>query len=158
LESKKKINRTIIGWEEWCALPELNLPAIKAKVDTGAKTSALHAFNIRTFSDGGMDYVSFDMHPLQKNSQLVVTSVAPIIDRRFVSDSGGNREKRLVIRTPVLLKNTRFDIELTLTNRDTMAFRMLLGRQALRKGKFLVSAGKSCLLGKYSPEQARSFY
>lgn len=147
----------IVGWEEWCALPELGLPAIKAKLDTGAKTSALHAFKIEGFTENGVEYVRFDIHPIQRTDQYVTSCIAPVIDKRYVSDSGGHKEKRYVISTPLLLDNIIWDIEVTLTNRDTMAFRMLLGRAAMR-GKMIVDPMKSCCLGKVRRKQLKKLY
>lgn len=147
----------LIGWEEWCSLPELGLPAIKAKVDTGAKTSALHAFSIENFYEDGVSYVRFDMHPIQRTDAYIKTCVAPVIDERYVSDSGGHREKRFVIRTPLLLNQQIWDIEITLTNRDSMAFRMLLGREAMR-GKVVVDPTLSCTHGKVKLQQLKKHY
>ena len=124
-------DRLDVGWREWVALPELDLPAIKAKVDTGARTSALHAWRVQPYEHGGAPWITFDLHPLQRNVSLSRQCHAPVHDRRMVSDSGGHREKRFVIETPVLLGDERWPIEITLTDRDTMLFRMLLGRQAM---------------------------
>lgn len=154
MHHEKKI---LVGWEEWCAFPDLGLPAIKAKVDTGAKTSALHAFKIRSFFDGGTEFVTFDIHPIQRTKKYVKTCVAPVLDRRYVSDSGGHKEKRYVISTPLLLGSKLWDIEITLTNRDTMAFRMLLGREAMR-GKVMVDPIKSCHQGKINIKQLKKYY
>jgi len=140
--------KTIIGWEEWCALPDLGLPAVKAKIDTGAKTSALHAYDIETFTEDSTDYVRFKIHPLQKNNKLERCCVAPLADYRFVTSSNGEREKRYVIKTRIDFPDTAIEAELTLTSRHNMAFRMLLGREALRKAKFAVDPAKSFLLGK----------
>ena len=123
---------TDIGWREWLALPELGLPAIKAKVDTGARTSALHAWWVEPFDDGGAPWLRFAMHPLQRNTDLSTTCTAPIADRRAVSDSGGHREARYVIETLMRIGAHERRIEITLTDRDTMLFRMLLGRTAMR--------------------------
>lgn len=125
-------DRLDIGWREWLELPELGLPAIKAKVDTGARTSALHAWRVEPFEHDGTPWVRFHMHPLQRNTELSVVCEAPVHDRRLVSDSGGHREMRYVIETAVLLGEHRRRIEVTLTDRDTMLFRMLLGRRAMR--------------------------
>ena len=144
----------VLGWREWLALPELGLPALKAKVDTGAKTSALHAFYVERFRRSRKDFVRFDIHPLQQCSDLVLTCTAELIDQRQVSDSGGHRESRYVIRTLVQLGEREWPIEITLTNRDTMLFRMLLGRSALQEG-LLVDASASYLLGK---QPARRLY
>lgn len=132
-----------IGWREWVALPDLGLPAIKAKVDTGARTSALHAWKIESFTDGGAPWVRFHMHPLQRRRDFSVACTVPVRDRRLVSDSGGHREQRYVIATTLELGGKRWSIETTLTDRDTMLFRMLLGRQAI--GGLCVVAGSSFL-------------
>jgi ribosomal protein S6--L-glutamate ligase len=145
---RKANNKTIIGWEEWCALPELGLPAIKVKVDTGAKTSALHAYDIEPFTEDQADYVRFKIHPLQRNNKLERCCVAPLADWRFVTSSNGEREKRYVIKTAIEFSCRTIQAELTLTSRHNMAFRMLLGREALRKAKFTVDPAKSYLLGK----------
>lgn len=123
-----------LGWREWCALPELHIPAIKAKVDTGAKTSALHTFGVEPFTEDGMPWVRFYVHPLQRNESVVRECTAPVLDERLVSDSGGHREMRYVIETQVQIGGESRRIEMSLTNRDTMRFRMLLGRTAMTGG------------------------
>lgn len=128
---KSARSRLDVGWREWLTLPELGLPAIKAKVDTGARTSALHAWRVEPYTHGGAPWVRFHMHPLQRDTELSVVCDAPVHDRRMVSDSGGHREMRHVIETPIELADYSWDIEVTLTDRDTMLFRMLLGRQAM---------------------------
>ena len=143
-----KSPKTIIGWEEWCALPDLGLPAVKAKIDTGAKTSALHAYDIELFTEDKDDYVRFKIHPLQRNNALERCCVAPLIDYRYVTSSNGEREKRYVIQTQIEFPSVCVKAELTLTSRHNMAFRMLLGREALRKAKFAVDPAKSFVLGK----------
>lgn len=132
-----------IGWREWLALPDLGLPAIKAKIDTGARTSALHAWMIEPFSEGGAPWVRFHMHPVQRRTDISAACVAPVADCRMVRDSGGHAERRYVIESDVELGGYRWPIELTLTDRDTMRFRMLLGRQAI--GGLSVRAGDSFL-------------
>jgi hypothetical protein len=136
-----------LGWREWVALPGLGLPAIKAKVDTGARTSALHAFERETERRAGIEVVRFAVHPIQDRSDLVVRCEAPLLERRTVSDSGGHRELRCVIAAELLVAGERWPVELTLTDRDTMRFRMLLGRTALA-GRALVEPGGSYLTGK----------
>lgn len=142
--SKKK---KIVGWREWVRLPDLKVPRIKAKLDTGARTSALHAFRVTPFTKDGAAYVRFFVHPFQRRTKPEVKCVALVIDHRTVTDSGGKREERPVIRTVLRIGKSRYPIELTLTNRDQMGFRMLLGRQALRR-RYLVDPGRSFVIRK----------
>lgn len=134
----------VIGWREQIALPELGIPELKAKIDTGARSSALHAFDIETFQDDGKMMVRFKVHPYQRNSDRTVLAQAELIDQRDVRNSGGHTQLRPVIQTTLEIGQFAFPIELTLTNRDKMGFRMLLGRQAVRR-RFLVDAGQSFL-------------
>lgn len=150
--------KTIIGWAEWVQLPQLGLPLIKAKVDTGARTSALHAFSIEPFSHKGAPWVRFNIHPLQGNRHIVVQCQAPVVDRRVVTDSGGKGERRIVIETLATIGDVTRSIQITLTNRDKMVFRMLLGRQAIKKFGFLVNPAQSGLLMKLKPSIVRSAY
>jgi hypothetical protein len=140
-------NLLTVGWREWLALPDLGLPAIKAKVDTGARTSALHAFQVDPFEKNGEAYVRFKMHPLQKNDALAVECEARLLDQRQVTDSGGHQEMRYVIETRLQVADLDIPIQITLTNRDSMRFRMLLGRQAMNH-KILVDPAASFLCGK----------
>lgn len=135
------------GWREWVGLPELGLDAIKAKVDTGARTSTLHAFELDTFSEHGKPRVKFKIHPIQKDPKTVVTCVADVIDERFVTDSGGHKERRLIIMTLLTIGRWSWPIEMTLTARDNMMFRMLLGRTAI-KNIAMVDPSRSYVAGK----------
>lgn len=149
--------RIDVGWREWLALPEIGLHAIKAKIDTGARTSALHAWKIEPFRDGGAPWLRFHLHPLQRNTELSVACLAPVHDRRVVSDSGGHRERRYVIETPVQMGAYSWHIELTLTDRDTMLFRMLLGRRAMR-GLQVVPNASFLTARSLTAEQAAAYY
>lgn len=139
---------TVLGWREWVALPDLGVRGVKAKLDTGARTSSLHAFRLKRFVRDGTDMVRFDVHPVQRSTAASVTVEAEVVDERMVRSSGGHEETRPVIVTSVELDGQRWPIELTLTRRDTMGFRMLLGRQALR-GRALVDPGRSYAKGSH---------
>ncbi len=135
-----------MGWREWVGLPELGVARIKAKIDTGARSSTLHAFELSSDRKDGVDVVRFRIHPLQRSSRVSVEAVAQLIDERSVRNSGGHSEMRPVILTEVEIGGQRWPIELTLTRRDAMGFRMLLGRQAIR-GRFAVDPGVSFVSG-----------
>ena len=137
---------TTLGWREWVSLPELTEIPIKAKVDTGARTSALHAFFIEPYEIQDRLFVTFRIHPIQKDLSVEVECHAAVVDQRVVSDSGGHREQRYIIETPMIIDGRTHNTELTLTDRDTMLFRMLIGRNAL-KGKFTVDSAASFLTG-----------
>lgn len=139
--------KTIIGWREWLTLPELGIKAIKAKIDTGARTSALHAYDIEPFESNGILKVKFGVHPLQRRKDIEIHCVADVVDRRRVTSSDGQSEKRYVIRTLVELGNLDWPIELTLTSRKSMRFRMLLGRSAMSR-HLVIDPAKSYLCGR----------
>ncbi len=147
----------IIGREEWCSLPKLGLPAVKIRVDSGAKTSALHAFNIHCYEEEGKSYAKFDVHPIQNNRKIMLRCVAPVIDRRAIKSSNGEVEKRVVIVTPIKLGEEVWNIEITLTNRDSMGYRMLLGREAMQN-RVLVDPDASFLISETNDKEARNLY
>lgn len=131
-----------VGWREWVALPELGISAVKAKVDTGARSSSIHALNVEVFHRGGKAFVRFAVHPFQRDTKTTVQVEAPLLEHRRVRSSGGHETIRPVVVTEVELLGQRWPIELTLANRVTMGFRMLLGRQAVRR-RFLVDPAGS---------------
>ena len=143
----KRFERPPLGWREWIALPGLGVPALKAKVDTGARTSAIHAHDVRRFQRKGALWLRFEVYPLQGKSTPEIVCEAPVVDERTVTDSGGHREKRFVIETDFRLGDQQYPIEMTVTRRDTMLFRMLLGRTAIAK-RFVVDPGRSFVLGR----------
>ena len=132
----------IVGWREWVSLPELGIKRIKAKVDTGARSSSLHAFDIEPFERDGESWVRFKVHPVQRNEHKEVVAEAQVLEHRSVRSSSGESSTRPVILTSVVLLKQRIEVELTLANRDAMGFRMLLGREAVR-GRYLVDSGRS---------------
>ncbi len=136
-------SRLIVGWQEWVALPDLGLPALKAKIDTGAKTSALHTQSIEAFGSSKRPRVRFSVRP-SPNSDLEITATANVLDRREVTSSNGVRELRYVIETRLSLGGREWPIEVTLTNREHMTYRMLLGRQAMRSDMLVDCAASFC--------------
>ncbi len=138
----KKIQLPTIGWREWIALPELGVQSIKVKVDTGARSSSLHAYDVEPFRRRGRDFVRFKICPLQRNHKRIVEAMAEVLEYRNVRSSSGQVTMRPVILTTIELLGRRWPIELTLANRDEMGFRMLLGRQGIR-GKALVDPAHS---------------
>lgn len=147
LQIGAKRKKLTIGWREWVGLPDLGIDQIKVKVDTGARTSALHAFKISTFTESGATFVNFKAHPLQRRRRPEIDCTALVIDKRNITDSGGKSSERFIIRTTLWIGDMRWPIELSLINRDEMGFRMLLGRQALRH-KLLIDPAKSFTLKK----------
>lgn len=135
-----------VGWREWFALPDLGITRIKGKIDTGARTSALHAFFVEPYNENSRQMIHFGVRPLQKNNKILIEYSCPVHDYREVCDSGGHREMRYVIYTPIRLGEHIWPIEMTLTNRDTMTFRMLLGRSAMEG--MIVSPNQSYLFGR----------
>ena len=155
--NKKRVTsrpRAVVGWREWAALPLLDIEAIKVKIDTGARTSAVHAFNICPLRKKGEDWVRFDVHPLQRNDEIYKTCEAEVVDYRWVTNSGGGREKRFVIVTMLRLGADAWPIEVTLTDRDQMGFRMLLGRTAMEQ-RLMVDPALSYCLGKRPARKRR---
>lgn len=150
-------NKIILGSEEWCSFPEIGIPAIKARVDSGAKTSALHAINIAPFVKDDINWVKFDINPIQNNLKTVIHCEALLIDKRIVKSSSGFREQRYVIQTNINIGNETWSIEMTLTNRDSMGFRMLLGREAM-SGRILVDPEQKYLLGQPTTENLKELY
>jgi hypothetical protein len=140
----KRVKRpkVVVGWREWIGLPDLGVDRIKAKIDTGARTSAIHAFEIKEFKKNGERYVGFSLHPVQHRRRPVVNCEARVVDERTVTSSNGKRERRFVIETDIKLGDDVWPIEMTLTNRDEMGFRMLLGRRAVRR-RCVVDPGSS---------------
>ncbi|MBN1378638.1 MAG: ATP-dependent zinc protease [Gammaproteobacteria bacterium] len=138
------MDKITLGWREWVALPEIGISRLKAKVDTGARTSALHAFFVEPLKS--RKQIRFGIHTVKNSLQDDLVCVADIVDERNVTDSGGHTERRWVIRTPLMVGNLIWPVEITLTNRDIMKFRMLLGRTAL-KHQFIVDPSRSYLAG-----------
>jgi hypothetical protein len=145
----KRVERAlpVIGWREWVSLPDFGIKHIKAKVDTGARSSSLHAFDLREFERDGEEWVRFQVHPVQRKRTRTVAVEAQVLEHRSVRSSSGKASMRPVIVTNLRLLGTTWPVELTLASRDEMGFRMLLGREAVRR-RFLVDAGKSYCGGK----------
>lgn len=150
----KSSDLLVIGWREWVGLPDLGIESIKAKVDTGARSSSLHAFDVQEFDRDGERWVRFKIHPVQKKSSSIVQAEAAVLDIRSVRSSSGRASLRPVIKTRVELLGVSWPIELTLANRDDMGFRMLLGRQAFRR-RFIVDGGRSYYGGKPKRRQGQ---
>lgn len=144
----------VIGWREWVSLPDLGIELIKAKVDTGARSSSLHAYHVNTFERASEQWVRFSVHPVQKSSREVVVAEAKIVEHRSVRSSSGKSTMRPVIITNLSLLGHSWKVQLALANRDEMGFRMLLGREAFRQ-RFLVDAGSSYHAGKRKRQRSR---
>lgn len=139
-----------VGWREWVRLADLGVAAIKAKIDTGARTSVLHAFAVEPFRRDGALWVHFEVHPLQRSSAVRIACEAPAVGERAVRNSGGQVERRYIIETRLMIGDRSWPIELALANRDQMGFRMLLGRTALER-RALIEPGRSYLVGSRPP-------
>lgn len=138
---------TVVGWREWVALPVVGVDWIKAKIDTGARTSAIHAFDVEEYSESGLDRVTFSVHPWQNSDVDSVRTDAPVLDRREVRSSSGHADERLFVRMEISLAGRLVTAEVSLSNRDEMGFRMLIGREALAQG-FVVDPATSYLAGR----------
>lgn len=141
------MKKIIIGSREYCSLPELGIELIKAKVDSGAKTTALHAENLISFKKNNEDWVKFSIQPIKSKPEQIIECEAKLVEKRIIKSSNGTKEERFVIKTKLLLGNSSFPIEVTLTNRKLMGFQMLLGRQALTQ-RYLIDCEYRYLLGK----------
>lgn len=140
--NKPKPPKPTIGWREWVALPDLGVAGVKAKIDTGARSSCLHAFDIEEFQKDDKTWVRFQLHPIQKNMVETISAEAEILEYRKIRSSSGHSDVRPVIVTTINWNEQEWQVELTLTSRDDMGFRMLLGREAIR-GRYIVDAGQS---------------
>ncbi len=139
----------VAGWREWVSLPVFGIKWVKAKLDTGARSSAIHAYDMEEIDRDGSPWVSFELHPWQRSDLDSCRIELPVIDRRIVRSSTGHEEERLVVTTIVRAVGLDLTAELTLTNRDEMGFRMLVGREAMR-GVILVDPSRSYLGGRPS--------
>jgi hypothetical protein len=147
---KRTINEStllIIGWREWIALPDLGIVRIKAKIDTGARSSSLHTYSIEPFQSDGRPYVRFKVHPIQRHDEFSVTCEAPVHDVRRVKSSSGEVSERFVIQTQLRWMGESWLADLTLFDRSEMGFRMLIGREAIRS-RMLVDSGRSFFGGR----------
>ena len=154
---ERELKKLLIGSEEWCEFPSLGIPAIKARVDSGAKTSSIHAVNISTFRRGKTIWASFDVHPLQEDRRTLVHCEAVVVDKRSIKSSSGDAERRVVICVPMTIGGITGEVEVTLTNRDSMGYRMLLGREAMA-GRMMVDPSESFLLGDFTTADLEQLY
>ncbi|PIQ43160.1 MAG: ATP-dependent zinc protease [Gammaproteobacteria bacterium CG11_big_fil_rev_8_21_14_0_20_46_22] len=149
--------KILIGWKEWCSLPELKIPAVKAKIDTGAKTSCIHAINIEPFKKNTVDWVHFTIDPIQGDDTVLVKTNARIVDKRLITSSNGHKELRYIIHTTLRLGEVEWPIDISLSNRESMRFKMLLGRDAL-KHHTLIDPVKMHCHGKFTKRQVKRMY
>lgn len=141
----------VVGWEEWVELPGLGLPAVRAKIDTGARTSSIHAFMIEPYGRADRPRVRFGVHPVPERPDIVVFCSAELVDQREITSSNGETELRYIVRTPVRIGGREWPIEISLTNRESMQYRMLIGRTALREN-IIVDPNLACVQGDLSPD------
>jgi ribosomal protein S6--L-glutamate ligase len=155
--SVQQTDKTVIGIEEWFNFPTLQIPLIKARIDTGAKTSSLHAFDIVSVRRQGKHYVRFCAHPLQRNKKITVACEAEVYDERIVKSSSGHKEQRYVIQVPIKAGQRDWLVEVNLTDRDSMGYRLLIGREALA-GRFFIDPARSFCLGETERESIKQVY
>jgi ribosomal protein S6--L-glutamate ligase len=148
----------VIGWKEWASLDDIGIFAIKVKVDTGAKTSSLHAYDIKYFTKDGKKYINFNVHPIQRNKKILVPCTAELIACKKVKSSSGHKEKRPIIKVPIKIGDNIWDIEINLTNRDNMGYRMLLGRQAMVQKNIIIDPSMEYVHKKMLTSQAKKLY
>ena len=147
VSTSRRTDRPVLGWREWVGLPEWGVPHVKSKVDTGARTSSLHAFDLEWFQQGDAPWVRFELHPWQRSTADAVVAEAPVVSTRDIRSSSGAIDHRPVVRTQLVIGGMPLDVEITLTRRDEMGFRMLVGREAVR-GRFVIDPGVSYLGGR----------
>ena len=150
MKKKETKEKLIVGWREWAGLPHLGVEMIKVKIDTGAKTASLHAFDLMPFTYMGEDWIQFDIHPLQDNDTIIHRCTAPIIDYRWITSSTGHSQQRYIIRTTLTIGDFSSSVAISLAKRDEMGFRMLIGRDALGD-HILVNPSHSFLLTRRTP-------
>jgi hypothetical protein len=150
MAERGRLKKPVLGWREWLALPDLGIHAIRAKLDSGARSSALHVDTLETFQSNGSEWVRFSIAPGFANAQPVVVE-ATVHDRRPVTDSGGHVSERIFLRTRLVLAGLEYPVEINLTSRRNMLFPMLLGRTALAR-RFLVDPARSFRAGRRPPE------
>ncbi|MFW6174368.1 MAG: ATP-dependent zinc protease [Chloroflexota bacterium] len=146
----------MVGWREWISLPDLGITRIKAKMDTGASSSAIHAMEVETFERDGVRMARFQVHPLQRNSSVTVDCEAEVIGERIVRSSSGHAVRRIVVRARARIGGRIARLDLTLAQRDQMGFRMLVGRRGLRRARLAVDPAGSYLSGKRILQGRRS--
>lgn len=155
---KKTIgDKLLFGRDEWFALPKLKIPAIKGKIDTGAKTSSIHAANIKLKRAAGKKIVSFDVYPLQGNTDVVLQCRAAVCDQRLVMSSNGHKENRYVIKTIISIAGQLWEIEMTLSDREPLRYRLLIGRETL-KNRVLINPSLSCNQQKMAAQSVQKKY